>query len=138
MRRDINWKTKRDDGSVYYVRVTWFSGRFKLQFAEGKHGRWEYDRVPSREDLETFVDMLGFSPMEAILAGTKFGGQIMELGNELGMIKPGYLADMLLVDGDPIANIRVLQDKSRLLAIMKDGQFHKAPKMNEQRRRMTA
>ncbi len=58
MRRDINWKTKREDGSVYYVRVTWFSGRFKLQFAEGKHGRWEYDRVPSREDLETFVDAI--------------------------------------------------------------------------------
>jgi imidazolonepropionase-like amidohydrolase len=90
------------------------------------------------KDLETFVDLLGFSPMEAILAATKYGGQIMQMGDELGMIKPGYLADMLLVDGDPIANIRVLQDKSRLLAIMKDGQFHKAPKLNEQRRRMTA
>ena len=45
---------------------------------------------------------------------------------------------MLLVDGDPIANVRVLQDKSRLLAIMKDGEFHKTPKMNEQRRRLSA
>jgi hypothetical protein len=45
---------------------------------------------------------------------------------------------MLLVDGDPIANIRVLQDKTKLLAIMKDGEFHKAPKMSEQRRRMSA
>ena len=90
------------------------------------------------KDLETFVEMLGFSPMEAILAGTKFGGQIMMRPDELGMIKPGYLADMLLVDGDPIANIKILQDKTRLLAIMKDGQFHKAPKMNEQRRRLTA
>jgi imidazolonepropionase-like amidohydrolase len=45
---------------------------------------------------------------------------------------------MLLVDGDPAANVRVLQDKSRILAIMKDGEFYKAPKMNEQRRRLTA
>jgi imidazolonepropionase-like amidohydrolase len=90
------------------------------------------------KDLETFVDLLGFSPMEAIVAATKYGGEIMQMGGELGLIKPGYLADMLLVDGDPIANIRVLQDKSRLLAIMKDGQFHKAPRMNEQRRRMSA
>jgi imidazolonepropionase-like amidohydrolase len=91
------------------------------------------------KDIETFVDMLGFSPMEAILAATRFGGQIMGMGDELGQIKPGYLADMLLVDGDPIANVRVLQDKTRLLAIMKDGQFHKAPKINEQqRRRLTA
>ena len=58
MRRDINWKTKREDGSVYFVRVTWFSGRFKLQFKEGKTGAWEYDRVPTREDLETFVDAI--------------------------------------------------------------------------------
>ena len=90
------------------------------------------------KDLETFVDLLGFSPMEAILAATKYGGQIMGMGEELGQIKPGYLADMLLVDGDPIANVRVLQDRTRLLAIMKDGKFHKAPKMNEQRRRLTA
>jgi imidazolonepropionase-like amidohydrolase len=90
------------------------------------------------KDLETFVEMLGFSPMEAIVSATKLGGQIMGMGDELGMIKPGYLADMLLVDGDPIANVRILQDKTRLLAIMKDGKFHKAPKMNEQRRRLIA
>jgi imidazolonepropionase-like amidohydrolase len=90
------------------------------------------------KDLETFVDLLGFSPMEAIVSATRYGGQIMGMGDELGLIKPGYLADMLLVDGDPIANIRLLQDKTRLLAIMKDGKFYKAPKMNEQRRRLTA
>ena len=49
-----------------------------------------------------------------------------------------YLADMLLIDGDPIADVRILQDKNRILAIMKDGKFHKAPRMNEQRRRLTA
>lgn len=58
MRRDINWKTKRDDGTFYQVRVTWFSGRFKLQFREGSRGDWEYDRIPSREDLETFYDAI--------------------------------------------------------------------------------
>lgn len=90
------------------------------------------------KDLEIFVEMLGFSPMEAIVSATKLGGEIMGMGGELGMIKPGYLADMLLIDGDPIANIRILQDKTRLLAIMKDGKFHKAPKINEQRRRLIA
>ena len=90
------------------------------------------------KDLEYFVDLLGFSPMEALVAATQLGGEIMGMGNELGMIKQGYLADLLLVDGDPAANVRVLQDKTRLLAIMKDGEFHKAPRMNEQRRRLTA
>jgi imidazolonepropionase-like amidohydrolase len=54
------------------------------------------------------------------------------------MIKEGYLADLLLVDGDPVADVRILQDKSRILAIMKDGKFHRAPKTNQQRLRMTA
>jgi imidazolonepropionase-like amidohydrolase len=89
-------------------------------------------------DLQTFVEMLGFSPMEAIIAATKYGGEIMGMGNELGQIKEGFLADMLLVDGDPIANVRVLQEKDRLLAIMKDGKFHKRPQVQEQRRRLTA
>jgi imidazolonepropionase-like amidohydrolase len=89
-------------------------------------------------DIQTFVEMLGFSPMEAILAATKYGGQIMGMADELGQVKEGFLADLLLVDGDPIADVRILQDKNRLLAIMKDGKFHKAPRMNEARRRLTA
>jgi imidazolonepropionase-like amidohydrolase len=79
------------------------------------------------KDLQYFVDLVGMSPMEAILAGTKYGGQIMGMGNELGQIREGWLADLLLVDGDPLADVRILQDKGRLLAIMKDGKFHKEP-----------
>ena len=76
--------------------------------------------------------------MAAILAATQYGGQIMGMGDELGMLKEGYLADMILVDGDPIANVRILQEHDRLLAIMKDGKFHKRPQLQEQRRRLIA
>jgi imidazolonepropionase-like amidohydrolase len=78
-------------------------------------------------DLSYFVDLLGFTPMEAIVGATQWGGQIMGMGAELGMLRPGYLADLLLVDGDPLADLRVLEDRTRLLAIMKDGMFHKPP-----------
>ena len=90
------------------------------------------------KDIQTFVEMLGFTPMEAIQAATKYGGEIMGMGNELGLVREGYLADLLLVDGDPIADVRILQDRTRILAIMKDGKFHKAPRMNQQRLRLTA
>ncbi len=90
------------------------------------------------KDIQTFVELLGFSPMEAILAATKYGGEIMGMGDELGLVREGYLADLILVDGDPVANVRVLQEKDRLLAIMKDGKFHKKPQMQEARRRLTA
>jgi imidazolonepropionase-like amidohydrolase len=78
-------------------------------------------------DLEHFVKLLGFTPMEAILSATKLGGEIMDRPGELGQIRSGYLADLLLVDGDPLAEISVLQDRDRLAAIMKDGRFHKEP-----------
>ena len=88
------------------------------------------------KDLEYFVDMVGLTPMETLLAATKLGGAIMGRPSELGQIKPGFLADMILVDGDPVANIRILQDRKRILAVMKDGEFFRAPEMTPQRARM--
>ncbi len=90
------------------------------------------------KDLEYFVDMVGFTPMEAIQAATKYGGQIMGMGAELGQVREGYLADLLLVDGDPLADVRILQDHKRLVAIMKDGKFHKAPELLGSGLRLTA
>ncbi len=78
-------------------------------------------------DLELFVRHLGFTPMEAIRSATMYGGQIMMRGHELGLVKEGYLADLILVDGDPLANLAILRDKKRILAVMKDGRFFRAP-----------
>jgi imidazolonepropionase-like amidohydrolase len=47
----------------------------------------------------------------------------------LGQVKPGFLADLVLVNGNPAQDVKLLQDADRFLAIMKDGAFHKAPKM---------
>lgn len=79
-------------------------------------------------DIEHFVKLLDYKPMEAIIAATKLGGEIMGMGGELGQIKAGYLADILLVDGNPLSDVSMLRDKHRLLAIMKDGTFHKEPR----------
>jgi len=84
-------------------------------------------------DLEFFVKYLGFTPMEAIRSTTLYGGQVMMRPNELGTIQDGYLADLLLVDGDPLANLAILRDPKRLLAVMKDGVFAKSPEIASQR-----
>jgi imidazolonepropionase-like amidohydrolase len=78
-------------------------------------------------DLEFFVKYLGMTPMEAIRSATVYGGQIMMQGHELGAVREGYLADLLLVDGDPLANLSILRDPQRILAVMKDGRFAKSP-----------
>jgi imidazolonepropionase-like amidohydrolase len=78
-------------------------------------------------DLWLFVKILGFSPMETLVAATRLGGEIMGRSGELGLVKAGALADLLLVDGDPLAHIEILQDRGALRMIMKDGVLHKAP-----------
>jgi len=76
-------------------------------------------------DIAHFVNLLGFSPKEALVAATRLGGEIMGLGDCLGQIRPGYLADLLLVQADPLANPSVLQERDQIRVIMKGGQFHK-------------
>ena len=46
-------------------------------------------------------------------------------------MKEGYLADLILVDGNPLASVKILQDPDNLLAVMKDGRFHKAPRVSK-------
>jgi imidazolonepropionase-like amidohydrolase len=87
----------------------------------GDYGFADNPQGTNARDLEHFVRHFGFSPGEALQAATRIGGEIMQRGQELGLVKPGYLADLLLVDGDPLADIRVLQDKKRLSFVMKGG-----------------
>ena len=50
-------------------------------------------------------------------------------------IKDGYLADVLLVDGDPLSNLGILRDQKKILAVMKDGTFYKQPEIASARTR---
>src|SRR6202035_3182301 len=63
----------------------------------GDYGLFCTPQSNNARDIQTFVVILGFSPMEAILAATKHGGETVGMGNDLGQIKEGYLADLLLV-----------------------------------------
>ncbi|MDF2638703.1 MAG: amidohydrolase [Novosphingobium lindaniclasticum] len=87
-------------------------------FPFNPHGR-------NARDLENFVRHYGFTPAEALRSATQYGGELM--GLDVGLVKEGWLADLLLVDGDPTADVAILQDKDRLKMIMKGGAFHKAP-----------
>jgi imidazolonepropionase-like amidohydrolase len=78
-------------------------------------------------DLELFVNVLGYTALESLQAATMLGGQLMGMGDELGLLAPGYIADILLVRGNPAEDVRILQEKDNLLAIMQSGQFAKQP-----------
>ena len=78
-------------------------------------------------DIEHFVKLVGMSPMDAIVSATRMGGEIMGMGDELGQVREGFIADLLLVDGDPLKDVSILQDKDKLRMIMQNGQFYKHP-----------
>ena len=75
-------------------------------------------------DLQLFVDLLGFTRTEALVAATRYGGELMDM--DVGVIAPGKLADILLVTGDPTADVTILQDKRRIPVVMdKDEALHR-------------
>ena len=78
-------------------------------------------------DLDHFVKYFGFTPIEAIQTMTKYGGEAMDMPNELGQVQEGYLADLVLWDGNPADDLTVLLEHDRIRCVMKDGRLHKAP-----------
>ncbi|MBT5311184.1 MAG: amidohydrolase family protein, partial [Verrucomicrobia bacterium] len=76
-------------------------------------------------DLDHFIRHCGMTNMESILTMTKNGGEAMDMPGRLGQVKQGFLADLLLVKGDPLTDPMVLLDRENLSVIMKDGVMHK-------------
>jgi imidazolonepropionase-like amidohydrolase len=67
----------------------------------------------------------GFSPMEAIVAATQTGSEVLGLEKMMGTLEKGKLADLIVVNGDPLKDISILQKKEKILAIMKEGHLYK-------------
>lgn len=86
-------------------------------------------------DIEHFVRYFGYSPVEALKCATVVGAQLMGMADDLGRIKEGYLADLLLVQGDPTVDVALLQKRENLSMIMKDGLIYKDPRQNAGARR---
>jgi len=75
------------------------------------------------KDLEIFTELFGFTPMDVIVAATRHGADLMGMGGETGQVRPGFLADLVVLDGDPIADIRIFQDPEKIVGVMKGGVF---------------
>ena len=84
-------------------------------FAWNPHGEYA-------KDIQVFVDVIGFTPLEAITCATRRGAELMRMDDRLGTLRPGKLADLVVVNGDPLRDISVLQDRGRL-SVMQGGRF---------------
>jgi imidazolonepropionase-like amidohydrolase len=77
------------------------------------------------EEIEFYVKVAGMAPLDVVRWATVNGAALMGRGDELGTVRAGKVADLLVVDGDPIGDISVLADPARIVAVMKDGSFVK-------------
>ncbi|MDE0669767.1 MAG: amidohydrolase family protein, partial [bacterium] len=84
-------------------------------FALTPYGHWH------GREAEILVNELGLSPMEAIVCATANGAIAMRLEGRIGTITEGCLADVLVLDGDPLADIRLLNDRSRIVEVISRG-----------------
>ncbi len=84
-------------------------------FALTPYGHWH------ARELEVFVQELGITPVQAISCATKQNAIAMRAVGELGVVAPGYRADVLVVDGSPADDVTVLQDRRNLRAVVSRG-----------------
>lgn len=83
-------------------------------FAWNPHGDYA-------KELEFFVKYVGLKPLDVIKCATRTGAEIMGRGDEFGTLEPGKLGDVLVVAGDVVADISILQDRSKFIAVMQGG-----------------
>jgi imidazolonepropionase-like amidohydrolase len=107
-----------DGGAESARRILQAGGRLGMGgdygFAWNPHGDYA-------KELSFFVNYVGFSPLDTIRCATKTGAEIMGRGEEFGTLEPGKLADVLVVEGDVLADISLLEDRSRFLAVLQGG-----------------
>ena len=68
---------------------------------------------------------------------TAYGGEAFGT-DKMGQVKAGYLADLIMIDGDPLKDLTLFQDRRNILMIMKDGQYHKEPQPPQASRKVDA
>lgn len=78
-------------------------------------------RTKSAVEIELLVKYCDFTPMEAIVAATRNGAMACFLGDKTGTIEAGKFADIIVVDGDPLADISILQDIEKIKLVMLEG-----------------
>jgi imidazolonepropionase-like amidohydrolase len=83
----------------------------------GPHGE-------NAEEIE-IMTQLGMSPMDAIVATTSRAAELLRMDGQIGTVRAGSLADLILIDGDPLADIAILRDVDRVVMVMKGGAVFK-------------
>jgi len=79
-------------------------------------------RMHGRNALELECKVhLGMTPMESILSATAVNAGLFGLADRIGTVEAGKLADLIVVDGSPLDDVRILQDLDKILMVFRSG-----------------
>jgi imidazolonepropionase-like amidohydrolase len=70
---------------------------------------------------------LGMTPMEAIVASSSSAARLIGIQDSVGMLRKGFQADLVVVEGNPLKRIEILRDRSRIMGVMQAGRFVAGP-----------
>ena len=107
-----------DGGAESARRILKAGGRIGLggDYGFGWNPHGQYAR-----ELTFFHKFVGFTPLEVVTCATKTGSEILGREKEIGTLEVGKLADVLVVDGDVLGDISILEDRRRFIAVMQGG-----------------
>jgi imidazolonepropionase-like amidohydrolase len=107
-----------EGGAESYRRILKAGGRLGMggDYGFGWNPHGDYAR-----ELTFFVNYVGFTPLETITCATRTGAEIMGHDREFGTLEAGKLADVLVVEGDVLGDISLLEDRHRFIAVMQGG-----------------
>lgn len=97
-----------------------------LKIAAGSDAGFLVDHGENAAELEELVKG-GLSPMEAIQAATRTAAELLGLQAEIGVLASGKAADIIVVDGDPLADVTLLQARDRIAYVLTKGRVVKRP-----------
>ncbi len=79
----------------------------------------------SQRAVELELKAQVMTPMEVLLSATRVNAELFRMQDKIGSVEPGKYADLLVVAGNPLKNLRVLQNQDSLRLIMKGGRVYK-------------
>lgn len=113
---------KAEQGMESHVKSFQRAWKMGVKLAMGTDTGVPMTRHGNNLDELVYLVEMGLSPMEAIKVSTLYSARLLKLDHLIGTIEEGKLADIVIFDGDPLADIRILQDKDRLKWVILDGE----------------
>jgi imidazolonepropionase-like amidohydrolase len=93
-----------------------------VKVAIGTDAAHRFFHVPDGVLELEYLQALGYPPLEVIRAATATAAEAIARADQVGTLEPGKLGDVLIVDGDPAGDVRVLRDKRRIVRLLKGGE----------------